>query len=511
MALLILPSITMVSRTNIFTVGTDKQVYRPGENVVISGAADADVDVFIDVFDGIKTLFNLSVISQQDTAQQVMAANSNAGYSVVVSLPEDSLLGVYTVTAIVGEDAIKTMFTVTEEKREVQIATGSDSTYSKDLAEIMLVQTGSTREQVNKTVERLKDENVELPDEAIQNLNLGVEKEKVAQELFDAGNLTAAEQSALSALRLYGEAYKIIAQLLPDATTSYISDLDSGELSAQGLLLAIDRAFSYLGRVEKTADRLEEEGYTLDTEVRLRLDEAIDSLMSLKEELESGEVTVGEGSEEHGRIRALLGQTMGLLHRTAVKDHKKAMAERFTDYTQSRILGLNDKIRRLAGETGNGQFSGINISLGNMLSDMNRARERLAADDVDDVVVDLDIAANKIDDDLDKLNGEGLSFKLKAINSIEARIMVLRATAERLSMKGLNTTTIFSELEEAEKILEDVMGLLEEGDIEAAEELLGAAVTHSQNASSDILSNWRGNNSDATSTLGSRKRISDTD
>jgi hypothetical protein len=76
--------------------------------------------------------------------------------------------------------------------------------------------------------------------------------------------------------------------------------------------------------------------------------EDTDSLITLKEELDSGKVTIEAAEEECARIRAFLGQTMGLLQRTTIKDQKKAMAERFVDSTQSRIQGLNDKINILA-------------------------------------------------------------------------------------------------------------------------------------------------------------------
>jgi hypothetical protein len=509
--LLIFPSISMVLGENIFTVGTDKQVYSPGENVIVSGVADADVEVFIYVFDGAKTLFNLSVTAKQDTAQQEMASDQTSRYLAVISLPEDALLGSYTVTAVVGEETIKTMFTVTDRRGEVQIATGSGSTMSEDIAEKMLERTKGMREKINKALEGLKEDNVEIPDEAFQNLNLGVEKEREAQEHFNAGNMTIAAQRALNALRLYGDAYKIIALLLPDATISDTIYLISGEISTQGLRLTIDRAFNYLDGVEKTADRLEEEGYTIDTEIRNRLMEATDSLITLKEELDSGKVTIEAAAEECARIRALLGQTMGLLQRTTIKDHKKAMAERFLDSTQSRIQGLNDKINILAREMGNGLGTGVNITLGNVLIDMNGIKERLRSGDVDDAIGDLDSAVNEIDDDLNNLDGGSLSFNFTAINSIEAKIWVLRATAERLNRKGLNTTTIGSELGEAEKLLEQVMALLVEGDIEAAEELLRAAETHSQVAASEILSSGRRNNSDITSSPSGTNRISDAD
>ena len=99
----------------------------------------------------------------------------------------------------------------------------------------------------------------------------------------------------------------------------------------------------------------------------------------------------------------------------------------------------------------------------------------------------------------------------RAINFIEARIRVLRATSIRLKGMNLNTTNIDLELEEAEKLLEQVMKLLEEGDTEAVEELLRAAETHSQNAASDIQSSERRKSSDNTSTLGGLKGSTDTD
>ena len=266
-------------------------------------------------------------------------------------------------------------------------------------------------------------------------------------------------------------------------------DGDDGNEAAEkalGLKVAIERAFIFIGRVNSTADRLEDEGYTIDPAIRDRLEEANNSLTALKENLEYAEISTEEAAQELARIREFLGQTMGLLRSTAIKEHNEDRAVRFLGQVQNRIQGLNVAISKLQERLGAAKTERAREALGKVAEKLSGIRDLLAEGNVEDAVNDLDGVVEGIDDGLDQLDGEDTSTVLKTMNRLEAKIRVLNATAERLAKKGADTSEIKEELRNAEALLSEMMDLLEEGDTEAAETLLEEAEEHLEEAGSLI-------------------------
>ncbi|MCW3991751.1 MAG: hypothetical protein NWE79_03515, partial [Candidatus Bathyarchaeota archaeon] len=72
----------------------------------------------------------------------------------------------------------------------------------------------------------------------------------------------------------------------------------------------------------------------------------------------------------------------------------------------------------------------------------------------------------------------GISRYLRAMNRLEAKIRVLNATAERLASRGANASRVEEELQSARALLSGMMAQLEEGDTDAAGELLEEVEEH---------------------------------
>ena len=242
-----------------------------------------------------------------------------------------------------------------------------------------------------------------------------------------------------------------------------------------GLYVAIDRALRFIDRVNATVDRLIEEGYEFDYElIRGRLEEAENALMALRDKLDSleSDASIADIAQELARIRNHLGETNGLLHRTAMMEHKQDMAESFMEHVQNRVRILNETILKLRERLEAERTVMVGHNLGIISRKIERLRERLSTEEVDELLGELKDAVEEIDDSLDELNSNATSTNLRAMNVVEARIRVLRNTADRLRRKGENTTDVDEELENAAGLLERMRERFEEGENDAARELL---------------------------------------
>jgi hypothetical protein len=234
------------------------------------------------------------------------------------------------------------------------------------------------------------------------------------------------------------------------------------------LRTAIDRTYATLNRINATAERLEDEGYDVE-EIRLNLNEANETLMEAVVLLDLFDI---EGAAEKlATAREILDTTMDLLHSTA-KEVKEVKAERFLEYMERRILSMNEKINRLR----NGVAAGAVVSATAMLQNTERKlqsiRTQLVAGDVADAIEELDDAVEEIEETLGSLNGKGISKQIKSMNKLEAKISILNATAEKLRKRGEDTSEIEEEIQNAEKLIDEAMALLEKGDTNSVGEVL---------------------------------------
>jgi len=175
--------------------------------------------------------------------------------------------------------------------------------------------------------------------------------------------------------------------------------------------------------------------------------------------------------------RNILGRVKGLLN-SMVKVHKVTKTDRFIRQFEHRIEGIEDKVERLRGRFGESETDNMMASMGLAKGKLRQLDANLTGNNVNSTIDGLEDTTEIIDEGFEELEENETSNTLEAIDRLEAKIRVLNASAERLSGKGYNTTAVVDDLEEAEALLETIMGLHveggtdEEGLLEDAENLV---------------------------------------
>jgi len=439
LAIMVSPSLTVLVRAAPLTVDTDRAYYAPGKDVEIHGTADPNAVVNITIERMMKTIYNFTV-----------SADADGIYQATVSLSAEALPGTYIVTASADGTTAQASFMVT-------------LTDIPTLAEGLLSQVEDCRERVEAAFDELEDEGVDVPEDAMDTYEQGVEAAEEALRLMEEGKYGEAFAKALQALNHFRVTLQLIQGVGPERPTK---NTEEEAERAIGLRVAIERAYTYLERFNGTADRLFEEGYDVE-EVRAALEEANYILEEAEELLDLGDID--DATQKLAEARGIIGRSMGLLHSTA-KRVKAVKTERFLEHVESRIQSVEESINRLRHHIAEGQI--VLNALKNTRTKLWMIRSRLAAGEVEEVVEDLDNMVGEIDDEVDELNGRSISVFIKEMNRLEAKIRVLKATAEKWAKRGADTSEVEEELQSARGLLEEMMTQLEEGDTEAAEELL---------------------------------------
>ncbi len=460
-ALLVSPSLVMAEEAVALTVVTDESMYEPGDEVEVSGTAEPNSEVNVTISDGTDEVFRERTLADED-----------GNFSVEFTIPEEAAAGAYTVTASIFEASADTSFVVVDMEL-------------RELAEELLNQAEELKDDLDELLSLLEEKGVELPAEILEDLDAGVQTLDEAEGLMGNEEYGAAAEKARDALEILGGVFESAEALEPEEEeppeteepeeTEVLEEPEDDVERGIGLYVAIDRALRFIDRVNATVDRLIEEGYEFDYElIRGRLEEAENALMALRDKLDSleSDASIADIAQELARIRNHLGETNGLLHRTAMMEHKQDMAESFMEHVQNRVRILNETILKLRERLEAERTVMVGHNLGIISRKIERLRERLSTEEVDELLGELKDAVEEIDDSLDELNSNATSTNLRAMNVVEARIRVLRNTADRLRRKGENTTDVDEELENAAGLLERMRERFEEGENDAARELL---------------------------------------
>jgi len=187
--------------------------------------------------------------------------------------------------------------------------------------------------------------------------------------------------------------------------------------------------------------------------------------------LEDGEVNLAARSL--ASARNILGRVNGLLN-SMIKIHKVAKTERFIYQVEHRIEGLENKIEKLRSRRGAVETNKAMASMNRAKGRLNQLGANLSADNVDDVIDAMEIEIEYIDATRDEVGGEDSDI-LEAIDRLEAKIRVLKASSAKLAKKGSDTSDIDDELDVAESLLDEAVDSLVENDAEKAETLLEQA------------------------------------
>ncbi|MCW3992529.1 MAG: hypothetical protein NWE79_07450 [Candidatus Bathyarchaeota archaeon] len=396
---------------------------------------------------------------------------------VLMVIPSSVVLGAKApLTANVGE-AVLLSVEAGEANGTSEDDEGLRANFEK-IAEKLLEHSERIRERVNSTLEKRGVD--EVPWEIRESLRLGLEALVQARSLFEEGNFEEAARIAHQAMNHFSAAFRNIEETIPE-------EPDEEEVKAEteevvGLKVAIERAYIFLDKIESTAMNLQEEVYNVDA-VLAELDNARASLEQALALLDGGNVSAA--ARAMAAAQGTLGRSNGALN-SVMKRQKEKRTEGFLEQAQARARNLNGTIIKLQTRLMERNALSVRAALGATEKKLERLRERLGEDDLDDVLDELEDAIEEMDDELEDLNGNNTSTMLKEMNRVEARIRVLQRTEERLRNKGEETPEIQSRLNVSTALLEQIRLQLEAGDLEALKELIEEAEESFKDARDEI-------------------------
>jgi len=243
-------------------------------------------------------------------------------------------------------------------------------------------------------------------------------------------------------------------------TTSYEVELEAeeeddepvetNELStSEELLSAIDRALRFIGKVNSTANTLNETGYNV-THFWDTLTELNHTLTELRYNITEEIMPIGEASKVFSELRGDLGRLQGLLNSCA-KTVKIDKAKRYMEHMEKLINSTMERIERFS-ETDKGGKLGAALEA--QKRKLWRLRLQLNVTNLEYTVDMLEDMSEDIDGNLTEFDSEG--FSLKAMYKIQAKIQVFNASVTRMKSKGKYMNNLEQKLGNANQLMEQM-------------------------------------------------------
>lgn len=217
----------------------------------------------------------------------------------------------------------------------------------------------------------------------------------------------------------------------------------------EGLLCAIDRAFWFIGKVNSTANTLDEEGYNV-THFWDTLTELNHTLTELRYNITEEGMPIEEASKIFSELRGDLGRLQGLLNSCA-KTVKKDKAERYMEHMEKLINSTMERIERF-NETDKGGKLGAALEA--QKRKLWRLRLQLNVTNIENTLDMLEVISEDIDGNLTEFDSEG--FSLKAMYKVQAKIQVFNASVMRMKKKGKPMNNLEQKLGNANQLMEQM-------------------------------------------------------
>jgi hypothetical protein len=262
-------------------------------------------------------------------------------------------------------------------------------------------------------------------------------------------------------------------------TTSYVVELEvdkeddepveANEAStSEELLCAIDRAFWFIGKVNSTANTLDEEGYNV-THFWDTLTELNHTLTELRYNITEEGMPIEEASKIFSELGRDLGRLQGLLNSCA-KTVKVDKAKRYMGHMEKLINSTMERIERF-NETDNGRQLGAALEAQNRK--LWRLRLQLDVTNIENTLDTLEDISEEIDGNLTEFDSEG--FSLKAMYKVQARIQVFNASVMRMKSKNKYMNNLEQKLGNANQLMEQMKEHFGINDTDDLDELIEEA------------------------------------
>ena len=365
-------------------------------------------------------------------------------------------------------------------------------------AETLLSVLENTNGKVSALFDSVTAGGGQVPQEAQEQLQLAITLRAQAQALFDAGEYGECIKKSTESLNAYGKA---TARLHLDD-----DDDEPEEEENLGLFTAVERARAYIDKLRSAASELESQGIDV-SEVESLLDQADTALDGAEDALNQGDFD--EAKDLLGEARSLMSQATGEL-RSLSNTKRKEKTEHFINQTMIRVRQLEEKMLRVLSRYGVSEedtqalvaeFRAMTAALEGM--DLDR-------DDLDDVVDRLKHLVKEsyeFGKDYDEVEDETVE-RINDVSKLEAKINRYRERLRELEQLGYNTGNVTAIFAEVEGLLSEAMVKLEDGDREAAEDLIHQADEMLEDID-DMIDDAEDEDDDNDSSRGNRSKRGD--
>ena len=332
-----------------------------------------------------------------------------------------------------------------------------------------------------------EDSELDIPEAARNEYRLGVEAIEEVRGLIAGGEFQAAVRLAREAFNHFGEAYRMLREHVRETEGPDETDDAAFNETERGLRVSIERAYTYLERLNATVMGLEGEGYDM-TEVTELIRKSWMSLGEAEAYVEEGDLRAAV--REFSVARATLGQANGLMSST-VRAYKERRAQQFMEQVQSNIRNINGTIERLQTSLEAGRTNQVRAVLSTVELKVQSLRERLSSSNLDVSIDELHAAVNSINQGLDELDGE-TATQIRALNMVEAKMRALNESAVRVMQRYANNSDITSQVEALiarnREVFDEITEEIRAGNSDAVRSLLREANTNVVEASRNVRS-----------------------
>ena len=246
-------------------------------------------------------------------------------------------------------------------------------------------------------------------------------------------------------------------QLMSTETTDY------DVMTVEELLLAIERTFRYMDKLNETAYTLKGEGYDMTTIIDM-IEELNGSLEELYKTVDTENLE--ESIDEYRRLKREISGLNGLLN-SVTKNVKERKMLQFTERMMRRIGELEGNILMLASEEGD--------QLSSALQAHQRKLERLQltlhttihSEELEAILEELEELTQEVESGLDELGEEG--YTLKQMYKMQAKIQVFNSTVERMKEQGKSINRLEEKLGNARQLMAEMKAQFEVGELTQAQ------------------------------------------
>ncbi|MBL7167370.1 hypothetical protein ISS40_01730 [Candidatus Bathyarchaeota archaeon] len=350
------------------------------------------------------------------------------------------------------------------------------------LAEKLLFQLEKGWEKVERAFE---DRDLEIPEAARAEYRLGVEALHETRELISSGEYQAAAQLARGALNHFGNAYRMFMDHVQATEEPTETDEPVFNETERGLKVAIERGYTYLGRLNATVMSLDGEGYNMSAVLEM-LRKAWTNLGDAEAHIEEGELRTA--ARALATARETLGQANGLMNST-VMAYKERRTQQFMAQVQNNIRNINGTLERIQTSLEAGKANQVRAVLSTVEMKVQGLQERLTSGNINVSLDELHAAVNSINEGLNELDGE-TATQIRAMNMVEAKMQALNTSAMRISQRYANYTDVQTEvdalLNRSREMFDEIADEIRAGNAEAVRNLLKEANSNVVEANKNV-------------------------